>query len=239
MAAVFGWDIVLNERGWVMVIAGSVLAANGFLMLGLVTIAVRLGRIRRAISHLATQQGRIEPALPTDAALESVAPVVAVAAAADAFAVAPPGKDEPPPLEPLPLEPLPPLPPLPSFMQPRDETAAEEAARREPLPDLPPLPEFPPIAPPAFEAPMAVEPVAAAMASAVASPVEPPPERVDRDEPVEAPPTVVGTYNSGDNRYVMYSDGSIRADTPNGEFRFGSLDELKSFISHEGTQGRG
>jgi hypothetical protein len=42
---------------------------------------------------------------------------------------------------------------------------------------------------------------------------------------------VIGTYTSGDNRYVMFADGSIEADTPHGTFRFGSLDELKSFIA--------
>ena len=45
---------------------------------------------------------------------------------------------------------------------------------------------------------------------------------------------VIGTYTSGDNRYVMFADGSIEADTPHGTFRFGSLDELKSFIASGG-----
>jgi len=45
---------------------------------------------------------------------------------------------------------------------------------------------------------------------------------------------VVGTYNSGDNKYVMFSDGSIEAQTPSGVFRFKSLDELKEFIAAGG-----
>jgi hypothetical protein len=32
----------------------------------------------------------------------------------------------------------------------------------------------------------------------------------------------------------MYSDGSIDAQTPNGNFQFASLDELKSFIAEGG-----
>jgi hypothetical protein len=48
-------------------------------------------------------------------------------------------------------------------------------------------------------------------------------------EPAAAP-VVVGTYMSGGNQYVMYSDGSIEAETPTGRYRFKSLDELKSFI---------
>jgi hypothetical protein len=48
------------------------------------------------------------------------------------------------------------------------------------------------------------------------------------------PAVVVGTYNSGDNKYVMFSDGSIEAQTPSGVFRFKSLDELKEFIAAGG-----
>jgi hypothetical protein len=36
---------------------------------------------------------------------------------------------------------------------------------------------------------------------------------------------------------VMFSDGSIEADTPDGVFRFGSLDELKEFIATGGKGG--
>jgi hypothetical protein len=54
--------------------------------------------------------------------------------------------------------------------------------------------------------------------------------------PEEAPPTVVGTYNSGGNFYIMYSDGSIEAETPAGKFRFTSLDELKDFIATGGDR---
>jgi hypothetical protein len=47
----------------------------------------------------------------------------------------------------------------------------------------------------------------------------------------------VGTYNSGGNAYVMFSDGSIEADTPSGHYRFKSLDELKDFIASGGEEG--
>ncbi|HEX2555821.1 MAG TPA: hypothetical protein VHL98_19145 [Microvirga sp.] len=51
-------------------------------------------------------------------------------------------------------------------------------------------------------------------------------------------PAVLGTYNSGGNRYVMFADGSIEAETPDGSFRFGSLDELKAFIAAGGERPR-
>jgi hypothetical protein len=50
--------------------------------------------------------------------------------------------------------------------------------------------------------------------------------------------TVVGTYNSGGNFYIMYSDGSIEAETPAGKFRFTSLDELKDFIAAGGDKAK-
>src|SRR6478609_7339112 len=136
MAAVFGWDIVLNERGWVMVIAGSVVAASGFLMLGLAAIVVRLGRIRRILALIHDRIGRGEPGLSDHAALD---PLVAIPPAVAATGEArDDGMDEV-------------RPPLPAFMQPRDA---------EPELDLPPpeprKPEIP--AEPAKEAAAAAEP---------------------------------------------------------------------------------
>ncbi|MBS7702492.1 hypothetical protein [Chelatococcus asaccharovorans] len=51
-------------------------------------------------------------------------------------------------------------------------------------------------------------------------------------------PTVVGTYSAGGNLYVMFSDGSIEAETSRGTYRFGSLDELKAYVaaSEEGGE---
>jgi hypothetical protein len=48
---------------------------------------------------------------------------------------------------------------------------------------------------------------------------------------------VIGTYSSGGNSYVMFSDGSIEAETPDGFHRFHSLDELKDFIASGGEKG--
>lgn len=62
------------------------------------------------------------------------------------------------------------------------------------------------------------------------------------EEPAAAPEPsreVVGTYASGSNTYVMFSDGAIQADTPRGRFTFGSLDELKAFVDGGGEADRG
>lgn len=54
------------------------------------------------------------------------------------------------------------------------------------------------------------------------TPVEP--------EPPKPPPAVTGRYSSGDTNYVMFDDGSIEAQTPEGVMRFASLVELRRFV---------
>ncbi|MCX8255424.1 MAG: hypothetical protein OTI36_15695, partial [Beijerinckiaceae bacterium] len=64
---------------------------------------------------------------------------------------------------------------------------------------------------------------------------EPAPEPV-AEAPSTAPETpegnlsVIGRYDSDGTSYVMYSDGSIEAQSESGVFRFGSMAELKAFI---------
>jgi hypothetical protein len=63
------------------------------------------------------------------------------------------------------------------------------------------------------------------------------PEAAGAERP--EPPVVVGTHVSGANRYVMYSDGSIEAETPEGRLVFGSIDELKGYIASAGQDPTG
>lgn len=46
-----------------------------------------------------------------------------------------------------------------------------------------------------------------------------------------SPNQVVGSYRAGKNVYVMYENGTIEAETPQGIFRFDSLDGLKRYIA--------
>ena len=55
--------------------------------------------------------------------------------------------------------------------------------------------------------------------------------------PEPATREIVGRYASGGNTYVMYADGAIEADTPQGRFSFASLDELKAFVEAGGEAG--
>lgn len=55
----------------------------------------------------------------------------------------------------------------------------------------------------------------------------PSPERAASDE------GVVGAYQVGDAHFTIYADGSIRARTPDGEYSFASMDELKVYLASE------
>jgi hypothetical protein len=259
LSAAFGWDIVLNERGWVMVIAGATVATGGALVLALAALAARLGRIRAELAEIRDRTGRPEPALPSAPALD---PVAAVASGLLAGAAEPGRPPEPEPGElrlPAFLQPErePDAPPAPEAAPPPPPEPDREPAAPDPLfadldrppeagpdaeaapkpdidrPPAPPLegPEGGPEERPAGdaeEAPARPEPaVAPAPEPAEAAPEEPPAE----PEPGRA---VIGTYTSGHNRYVMFADGSIEAETPDGTFHFASLDELKAFIAAGG-----
>ena len=55
-------------------------------------------------------------------------------------------------------------------------------------------------------------------------------------EPQSEEVTVIGRYKAGVASYVMYSDGTIEVETEGGELRrFGSMDELKTFIAKQDT----
>jgi len=293
----FGWDIVLVERGWTMVIAGSVIAAGGAILLGIAAAVSKLSRIQTLLSEIreSSEREAIAGASPSLAGLSLAAAsggVIAAAAVAEAEETE--AKDDAQPA-------------LPLFegedRSERDESTVQSAEWPDaPRLDEPALP-FPPRTTPApaplldeedtdmkvpdfllaerdrdlDEEPRVAdgadilnrdldaerEPEAEELderddrVEAVAdiepereldkvpetgpAPVQPDLEEELEEEPEEEiapdasePATVVGTYNSGDNKYVMFSDGSIEAQTPSGVFRFKSLDELKEFIAAGG-----
>jgi hypothetical protein len=49
-------------------------------------------------------------------------------------------------------------------------------------------------------------------------------------EAPKKPPAITGRYSSGDTNYIMFDDGSIEAQTPDGVMRFASLVELRRFV---------
>jgi hypothetical protein len=289
----FGWDIVLVERGWTMVIAGSVIAASGAILLGIAAAVSKLSRIQTLLSEIqeSSEQEAIAAASPSLAGLSLAAAsggVIAAAAVAEAEETE--AKDEAQPVLPLfgdedrserdgstvqaaewpepprldePVLPFPPrTTPAPAPLRDEDETDMKVpdfllAERGRDVDEEPRVTDGADIYNRDLEE--AREPEAderderadrgETLADAeseheleTASEIAPAPVQPDLEEEPEEeiapdasePATVVGTYNSGDNKYVMFSDGSIEAQTPSGVFRFKSLDELKEFIAAGG-----
>lgn len=152
---------------------------------------------------------------------------------------------EPQPLAALPTpaeaqpEPEPPLPglappepePAPHLAPSHAEPSHAEPSHAEPEDDLFAPPD--PVLRPSLDAAPAHEGARDASddAAPVADPVTPP------SVPEPAAREVVGRYASGGNTYVMYADGAIEAETPQGRFSFASLDELKAFVEAGGEAG--
>lgn len=69
----------------------------------------------------------------------------------------------------------------------------------------------------------------------VADPAEPEPAEAESapEQPPSSEEGVVGAYQVGDAHFTIYADGSIRARTPDGEYSFGSMDELKVYLASE------
>lgn len=288
LAAFFGWDIVLVERGWTMVIAGSITAASGALLLGIAAAVSKLAQIEHRLSML--RGGFAEDELTATRASTGALAGMGMAgglAAGQAAAADDEHPDESQPTLPLfeeeerrerdeatvsvgewpedrdaaPIISFPPrtvsVSPSPSdeeesdlkvpdfLLADRDRDDEEEARvaetaldvdlqekeDREPEPrdldesdqDVQPVPDLEPEPEPTPD----IEPVA-----------EEDDQEALREEELPfdetRPPAVIGTYNSGDNKYVMFSNGSIEAQTPSGVFRFQSLEELKEFIAAGG-----
>jgi hypothetical protein len=291
-AVLQGWDIVLLEHGWTLVVAGSVFTSGGAVLLGLAATVFLLGRLRRELVTIRDRWGRAEFERIAPAPIDPVAAIAAGGLAA-LGPVAAPAKDSDadlnseravggetagPDLQPdLPVflsdrnhaeAPAPSVAPPPVFPPVSDERVSaeerrdhdESAGTRLKLPDnLLGLfrrkdetrePEVE-AGKPADEEPREAgtdEPTDAELNAA--GPEPEPSDHADEEAESEiggyrsddAPShpdrvsPIVGTYTSGDNRYVMFADGSIEADTPHGIFRFGSLDELKAFIAPGGEQ---
>jgi hypothetical protein len=63
--------------------------------------------------------------------------------------------------------------------------------------------------------------------------VERQPEPVEPPVPAASEEGVVGAYQVGTAHFTIYADGSIQARTPDGDYRFASMDELKTYLASE------
>jgi hypothetical protein len=82
-----------------------------------------------------------------------------------------------------------------------------------------------------FAPPVEVEPQWAAPPPIIAAP--PDEAQAEAEAPAEsaAPPTLVGRYSAGGASYNIFSDGSIEAQTSQGDYRFASMSEFKAFLA--------
>lgn len=297
LAAFFGWDIVLVERGWTMVIAGSITAASGALLLGIAAAVSKLAKIEKRLSERQSGFGADEFGLGHRApgALAGAGLIGGLAAAEAAGAFEERTDDDRADES---------QPTLPLFEEqgrrdedePQDKpvATAEWPSDRDAAPVIPFPPRTTPVTQPAedeqeqdlkvpdflladrqrndedvhlvaepgldidvleqddevksegqdrdrsdepLEPVSGMEPEREPQRDREPAAAETDQEAFAEDEATsaeEGPATIIGTYNSGDNKYVMFSDGSIEAQTPSGTFRFQSLDELKEFIAAGG-----
>ncbi|MDP3255598.1 hypothetical protein, partial [Bosea sp. (in: a-proteobacteria)] len=98
-----------------------------------------------------------------------------------------------------------------------------------------PVPPWPPQTSTAPEPPLDEAEASPAEAAAL-EPTEP----TDAAEPelAELPPAasdegIVGAYQVGEAHFTIYADGSIQARTPDGDYSFASMDELKIYLASE------
>ncbi|MGE7470679.1 hypothetical protein ACQKLX_14650 [Bosea sp. NPDC003192] len=53
------------------------------------------------------------------------------------------------------------------------------------------------------------------------------------EEPAASDEGVIGAYQVGETQFTMFADGSIHARTPDGDYVFASMDELKTYLANE------
>lgn len=61
----------------------------------------------------------------------------------------------------------------------------------------------------------------------------PAPEAEPDETPAASEEGVIGAYQVGETQFTMYADGSIHARTPDGDYTFASMDELKAYLASE------
>ncbi len=144
--------------------------------------------------------------------------------------------------------------PWPPVTQPRDpgalsdvEAEAGDKVQPEETTDQP----VPPMDEPALPEPeLAVDPAPVTVDASPVEKTEPPAadaktaeaklgeakpddEAKPDEEPAASDEGVIGAYQVGETQFTMFADGSIHARTPDGDYVFASMDELKAYLASE------
>jgi hypothetical protein len=59
----------------------------------------------------------------------------------------------------------------------------------------------------------------------------PPPDAEANAVALETEPEILARYNAAGAKYVLFANGAIEAETPDGGMRFASMDEFKAYIA--------
>src|SRR3954451_6946143 len=66
----YGYGIVLNERGWTMVISGAMVLSGGLVLLGIAVVAGRVRRIERELANFRDHAMRLGAGVPPQRSFE-------------------------------------------------------------------------------------------------------------------------------------------------------------------------
>ena len=210
-------DLLPTEPGLLDAFAGAVSVVGAIIVFALGLLIVRLGRLTTAVRELA--------AAATLSAAAPLAPAEEPAELMSGVEGAEPSKPKPKP--------------KPSRRRQSKARTWKSAPAAEPVPE------------PGWEAEEAAaeEPETAHLAEETDEEAEAFEDPVNENragrlptlgeieraiETPERPPTLIGRYASGGANYMIFSDGSIEAETDEGAFKFGSMGEFKKFLLDRG-----
>ncbi len=210
-------DLLPTEPGLLDAFAGAVSVVGAIIVFALGLLIVRLGRLTTAVREQAAAAAlsAAAPLAPAEepaelmSGVEGAEPLEAEAEAEAVEAQAVEGED---------VEIAPAAEPVPEPGWEAEEAAAEE-------PETAHLAEETDEEAEAFEDPVNENragrlPTLGEIERAIETP--------------ERPPTLIGRYASGGANYMIFSDGSIEAETDEGAFKFGSMGEFKKFLLDRG-----
>jgi hypothetical protein len=199
-AIAMGWPLVPLERGWTLVIAGSALVSGGLICLTLAALMGETRRTRRAIERALEELAWARP-IERMSAKTIPAEHEIVAAAERAYAPSPA--------------------PSPRFDK------SERVA-----PPMPVMPAAAPLGVP--EPPIEAKPMAERREARQEPRLDPQPAPAESaaheaaGELEELQPA--RSFSVGDTSFVVFTDGTIEARTPKGARRFGSMEEVRSYL---------
>jgi hypothetical protein len=199
-AIAMGWPLVPLERGWTLVIAGSALVSGGLICLTLAALMGETRRTRRAIERALEELAWARP-IERMSAKTIPAEHEIVAAAERAYAPSPA--------------------PSPRFDK------GERVA-----PPMPVMPAAAPLGVP--EPPIEAKPMAERREARQEPRLDPQPAPAESaaheaaGELEELQPA--RSFSVGDTSFVVFTDGTIEARTPKGARRFGSMEEVRSYL---------